>query len=775
MLRPAKDSRTSRARAAGLLGYVVSACVLAVGELALERAALAQPSAPSAEVAVTPPVPTSSQAVDYPQGASGDATVTLTLVVDKEGHVTRVSAAEEPSAFTRAAETAALTWTYEPAKRGAVPVSSRIRTEVIFKAPAPPPPEVPAKEPMPAGAASASASTTNARPVAPAPAPVEQVEVHGARGEPSRSASLTRAEVRQLPGAFGDPFRAIDALPGVTPIASGVPFFYIRGAPPGNVGYFIDGVKVPYLFHVALGPSVIHPAIVERVDLYPGGYPASFGRFTGGIVSGELAPPRTDFHGEANVRLVDAGALVETGFADGKGTVLVGGRYSYTAALVSLFASDTELGYRDYQARVSYDVTPKDRLTLTSFGAFDILGQTQADVRNILFASEFYRVDTRWEHTFDSRTKARTSLTFGFDQTRVPAQPRNSRNLLGSARTEIVHEVSDDVHLRTGADVLLEGYSVDERPYSDPDDPLTKRFNALFPARTDVTAGVRGDVVLRLGRLEITPGVRFDLFHSGTSTVPAVDPRASSRVSVTDTFRIVQAFGLVHQPPSYLIPIPGLAVGNLTGGLQSSVQSSAGIEVDLPSEITASITGFQNIFHDMSDTLGVSERDPFDLDYREPRSEGRAIGLEVYVRRRLTKRVSGYVTYTLSRSTRTIGREKFMSAFDRTHVANAALAVDLGRNWRAGMRFTFYTGVPVIAAGGGPGNALIAPPRSLDPERDPSFYRFDFRLEKKWNVGKKGWISFVMEMLNATLHKETVQGQEIGPISIPSIGVEGGL
>ena len=35
-------------------------------------------------------------------------------------------------------------------------------------------------------------------------------------------------------------------MPGVTPFASGVPFFFVRGAPPGNVGYFLDGVRVPH-------------------------------------------------------------------------------------------------------------------------------------------------------------------------------------------------------------------------------------------------------------------------------------------------------------------------------------------------------------------------------------------------------------------------------------------------------------------------------------------------------------------------------------------------
>jgi len=40
---------------------------------------------------------------------------------------------------------------------------------------------------------------------------------------------------------------------------------------------------------------------------------------------------------------------------------------------------------------------------------------------------------------------------------------------------------------------------------------------------------------------------------------------------------------------------------------------------------------------------------------------------------------------------------------------------------------------------------------------------------------KTVWLAFVAEMLNATLHKETVLSREIGPVAIPSIGLEGGF
>jgi hypothetical protein len=114
-----------------------------------------------------------------------------------------------------------------------------------------------------------------------------------------------------------------------------------------------------------------------------------------------------------------------------------------------------------------------------------------------------------------------------------------------------------------------------------------------------------------------------------------------------------------------------------------------------------------------------------------------------------------------------------VAAFDRTHVLNAALAFDLGRGWRAGARVTTYTGLPKAVDPTNPGKTR------LDP-----FFRLDGRLEKRWQLNRRLWLSGVIEMLNATLNTESIgtqctlngcSEQKIGPVSIPSIGVEGGF
>lgn len=111
---------------------------------------------------------------------------------------------------------------------------------------------------------------------------------------------------------------------------------------------------------------------------------------------------------------------------------------------------------------------------------------------------------------------------------------------------------------------------------------------------------------------------------------------------------------------------------------------------------------------------------------------------------------------------------------------NLALSYDFGRGYRAGSRFVVYTGYPFTTKGPEPANDTV-----VHAERLPTFYRVDARLEKKWTIGKSSWLSLVLEVQNATLSKETVGREcnangvctdtEIGPVTIPSLGLEGGL
>lgn len=755
-----------RAERAARAALVAAACASVVAP------ALAQPTkedSPRVAQQVELPEPAGETAVSYPEGASGDAEVVLELTIDETGAVTTAKAVRGAAPFAEAAEAAALSWTFRPATRAGVPVAARIRFLVRFVEENAPEPAAPVTKPEPAP----EAKPTQSRPRRPPPAEAVEVTVEGERAPPA-SNTLTRAEVRQLPGAFGDPFRAIEVMPGVTPMATGVPYFFVRGAPPGNVGHFLDGIRVPQLYHVAAGPSVVHPAMVRRVDLYPGGYPARFGRFSGGIVSGETNAPRYDFHGEASLRLVDAGALLEGPFADGRGSALVGGRYSYTGAIVSLLSPDVEVQYWDYQGRAEYRISDVDRLQLFAFGAYDFLGEKTPNGTDVVLATQFHRVDLRWDRALDDGTELRNAITLGEDRTRGDDDAGFVRSRSLRWRSELTHRAGPATW-RGGADAKVEWYDLDVVP--DPEDlEDTELLLELFPPRRDVTWGTWADVVLGPAPgITVTPGLRVDVFSSAGDTAVGVDPRISARFEVSRRLALLHAFGVVHQPPSFLVPVPALNVSGIQGGLQRSLQYSSGAEWKLPEAITAGVTGFTNVHLNMTDPVGAQRGGGVESERFRRRAIGSTVGVELFAKRALSKRVGGFFSYTLSRSLRSTGREKFPSAFDRTHVLNLALSWKLGNDWRAGSRMSFYTGFPAEEISEG----VL---RSRHPERVRPFHRLDGRLEKRWRLGRTGYWSFVVEVLNATLSREVVDvtctdggnctPDEIGPVTIPSVGLE---
>ncbi len=775
----------------------------------------ASPSSPSPAAppdarlrGVSAPVLVAGGEVPYPESGRGDAKVVLELVVAKDGSVQDARVVEGDEPFAEAALVASRGFRFDPAMRDGVPVPARIRMPFSFVAPVEP--EPPGPTPSPTSGAPKPPSEV------PRAAPVEQVEVRGKRKEAGQT-TLGQAEIRDIPGAFGDAFRAIETLPGVVPMASGLPFFFVRGAPPGNTGYLLDGIRVPLLYHLALGPAVVHPGMIDRVDFFAGAPPARFGKFAGGFVSGELREPAKRFHGEGNIRLFDAGALAEAPFANGKGTALVAGRYSYTALLFSLFVPETRLDYWDYQARVAYDLTPDDRVSVFAFGSHDYLGEVktrggETETRTV-FATQFHRLDTRYDRKIEGG-RVRAAVTLGIDVSAF-GEDKSTRDRMLAARWELEKRLSPELLFRGGADVVLDHYDL-----VDGAEETDERFSQLYPPRNDVAIGLRADLVWKVTpRIEVVPGIRGDLFGSWSTglrrssisgedaAIPSLDPRLATRVKLSPRVTYVSTLGLQHQPPAFVLPVPGLQIGRLSDGLQSTIHASQGAEIELPAKITVVPTVFVANAFGLSDATAVcpNQGDILDRDCSR-RVSGRTYGLELAIRRSFGERLTGFLTYTLSRSTRltrpvlffrglgglgiNVPEREIAGEFDRTHVLNVAGSYTIGAGWRAGARFFFYTGRPYTETLSG----VPLPP--YNAYRLPDFYRFDFRVEKRWTFGESGYVSFVAEWLNATLRKEAFQvkcrdigetgfesavpGQrcvpdEVGPITIPSLGVEGGF
>jgi TonB family protein len=730
---------------------------------------------------IVPPRALSPEQPAYPAGETANASVILEVVVETDGTPSSARVIDGREPFATEALAAVRRYRFEPASRAGKPIRARIRLAVDFTAPS-----VAAAAPGAAPPASAGQDALPPRAQAGRPAVTEDdVDVLGWRPVASPTEHrMGRAEIRLIPGAFGDPYRAIDILPGIVPIVSGLPYFFIRGAPPSAVGYFVDEVRVPYLFHFGLGPGVIQPALIEEVSLHPAAFPARYGRYAGGVVAGTLREPPTELRGEAQIRLYDAGAYIEAPFANGRATAGIGGRYSYTAGLLSLFAPGITIDYRDYNARVSYALNDEVRVSAFAFGAFDFTSTEEEGVEHVLFASEFHRLDLRLDRQ-TATSNSRVALMVGLDRTRLE-NARFAENRLVGLRGRHRVSVGKEVDVELGADALAELYGGDlPSPYAVRRREYEEAVN-FFSPRTDTSSGAWVSASFHPAKgWDLTGTLRGDVFTSVDKIAFGPSPRASVRVPLTAKIAFLGALGISPQPPAFAIPIPAVGYRGLPGGLAFAYQKSAGLEFELPAKFNLRTVGFHHSYWNLRDF--TRDRSNIDITNVPPPSGSPAqgYGLELFLNRKLTQRFGAFVSYTLSRTElgSTPTDTKQVAPFDRTHVLQVGGALELGANWRASARVLTYTGWPTEKGSERqPGTPSASAP--VAGSRLPAFTRLDLRIEKRWAWRKAGYISFVIEALNATGTRDVVgktcgtQGcrdSYFGPVIVPSIGVEGAL
>ena len=628
--------------------------------------------------------------------------------------------------------------------------------------------------------------------------PYEIVIVGEQHREEVSRITLRGAEIKEIPGTFGDPFRVIQALPGTASIAALIPFPVVRGASPNSTGFLLDGTRVPLLYHLLIGASVIHPEFIDEIQFYPGGAPVIYGGYTGGIVDGRTHRARSDEHLiDLDANLLQAGGLVRQPIPFLGATLTAAGRYGYPGLILSLATSQLSLSYWDYQLRLDGG-NPRNGWTVSFFGAGDELdtpapnapaGSSNPPLAPALILN-FHRGDLRAYHG-SGGLDGLYRLVLGYDHTESS----------GSNVATWVAEPSLRWHYRAGERLTLvwgvEGSFhdiVQSAPSSVAPDAftlnsLTKDLRALYVGSALVETLWRPTP-----RWLIRPGVRTDVYNDKDTTKSGFDPRLTVRYKLTtrelagvpadsddSAVWLKAAVGLYHQPPRFVLPLPGLDTMPLKYGLLQSIQSSLGAEIPLSQHFSASVEGYfaymdPTIF-DLTvnsqtlNTVGNTTLIPTStlppqttaqevLDRLLVPHTGRAYGLETLIRRQAKSGLYGWLSYTLSRSERYKDGAWAPYDFDRTHLVNLVAGLLLPRNWDVGVRFQYQSGKPATTTYG------------YNTARTNGYDRVDIRVDKR--AVYRGWLlDFYVDIINAALLPEEVTPGATIRYVLPSAGLRG--
>jgi TonB family protein len=625
--------------------------------------------------------------------------------------------------------------------------------------------------------------------------PYEIIVVGEQRREEVSRISLRGAEIKQIPGTFGDPFRVVQALPGVASVVSLLPFPIVRGASPSSTGFLLDGTRVPLLYHLLSGPSVIHPDFIDEIQFYPGGAPVLYGGYTGGIIDGKTVRARSDEHLlDFDANLLQLGGFVREPVPQLGATFTAAGRYGYPGLVLSLATNQVSLSYWDYQLRLDGG-TARSGWTIFAFGANDELDTVapNADPNdpNPPLAPSlilgFHRLDLRLHHTTGKLfTQARAVLGYdktysmGTDFSVLVAEPslhatwKQDESLTLTAGLEgSVHKVSQGANMNAAANALSS---------------ITSQLGTFY-----VGSALAEALWRPTHEWLIRPGVRSDIYADQTATKAAVDPRLTVRYRLAQrdladippdsddsAVWLKGSAGIYHQPPRFVLPLPGLDMMPIKYGLLRSFQTSLGLEIPLQDRFQLTTEGYFNYMDPTIFDLSVNDPSvvaganstltPTTIVVDNPGQDfidrltkpqlGRSYGFEVLLRRQAKSGIFGWVSYTLSRSERMRDNQWVPYDFDRTHLINVVAGLPLRRNWDIGLRLQYQSGKPETISAG------------FNEARGTGYLRFDVRVDKR-AVWQKWLLDFYVDVTNIALLPEEVQVGTVIRYVLPTVGVRG--
>ena len=628
--------------------------------------------------------------------------------------------------------------------------------------------------------------------------------------------TLTHDELVNVPGSLNDPIRAVQNLPGLARASFLGGQLIVRGAAAQDTGAYIDGHRIPQLYHFLGGPSVVNEMLIDRIDFFPGGFGSYYGRNLAGVLDvGTRKGDAQGLHGQASLDLLEAVAFAE-GPVSKDTQVEVAARRSHIDLFLPLFIpNDPNRGvtsivpiYWDYQARADHRFASGDDLSLLLFGSSDALTVIEKGGRRTLPLSvdarlAFHRAVVTWKRELSDELGFMVSPAIGWTKQSFASegagqgafsQPQTGDITVATAeiRSELHWKPSSWLTLRFGTDVEF-----DRADYSFDIQSSLQLLNLGIPiTQEDKFERVQpvqqwGEFVegrAQLGKLELVPGVRLDQFHWLGHARWSVDPRLWARYPLTEKWALKAYTGLYHQPPS------GQQidhdVGNPDLGLEWAAQVGTGVEHKFSEVWSASAEVYYNRQGSLIVRVDPS-LNPNGTVYN-PRflnnGIGRAYGLELLLRRENTEKLYGWIAYALSKSEILPNPGDVWRAFqfDQTHNLIIVAGYRPTPGWELSTRYRLVSGnptAPVDFATFDADSGSFVPTRgTFGDARLPLFSQLDVRGQYTWTWD--WWqLSLYLDVENVTnhtneeIHVYDYRFREQGSISgipiFPTFGVKG--
>lgn len=569
-------------------------------------------------------------------------------------------------------------------------------------------------------------------------APLEVV-VEARRPSPHASRQvLDRERIEKTPGAFDDPFRLVQALPGVLmtrEFGAGAGDIALRGAPPAESRVYLDGIELPYLYHFDQYASVVPARQLDELAVYPSAFGPAWGDAVGGVVAAESRTPATgELHGLLDVNFIMAGAEASVPVGD-RWTVSASGRRSYLDLVTKSNDQYTAWPvFYDWNGRVDWHPSTEHDLALVVLGAGDAYGRYAGDTALLdpleAEAEPAFESDRDFQAVLlraDDRVgSARLRTTAGLVRDGFDASVGTASEQVDLLRAALRH----DTTLTWGTQALAMGVDgsweqVDLLGQTDRAWPElqgeTRLLAAGFGEELALTRLVGGAWVeprLSAGWLTVQPGLRVQAAEEMSG--PGLDPRLTVQVAPSDDLRLRAAAGRYHQAPR----IEEHLGADLPTDWLRAWHGVVGVDGAIAGRLELSAEGWGRLrSYDVAEGLDG-----------QAQVQSKALGLDLISRYRLRERFFTAASLSLAR----VREDGHPTPTDQPYAINLLASWDFLPRWNTGLRWRYGAGTPftpvVDATYDGDSDQYLPEEGEPYSDRMPPYQKVEARIERRWDL-----------------------------------------
>ncbi len=571
------------------------------------------------------------------------------------------------------------------------------------------------------------------------PIVINKVTVTGNRYkelEQFKTYELQAGDLKNIPVCLeSDALRAVQALPGVTALHDLSSLIYLRGGNFDETLISLDNVPVYNSYHLGGIFGSFNPDIVYKEILYPSNYPVNFHGVLSGILDIKTKNGNNEkLKGTGSVSLVSSRLFLEGPLA--KGNFVFSARRTYPDLLLNLLFKNTFPYY-------FYDFFGKYLILLDDKNLFSISGFYSKDIYRLFVDENALVIDKQKDLNWGNKI-AKISYNHFFSDAILKLDLSYSNSFFVadakgfSFRNTYYYSQGDS--LDALEHIYINNNISDFSFKSEFDINFTGQELCLGLEYRDLSTSYKWDLKEREisnlinGNFE---GIFFDFapnIYSAKDNSPVISAYSSDKIQLSPSFNLTPGFRAIYikktdrvfnsayilinynfnenikltagygryyeyfftrkelTNQTYYSPFAMYFISDNQSPMPTSDHFSLGLKIrDLLPSIKLEAEGYFK----KRDNIYTSD----ELTQSSSFANGYAAGIDVLLKKE-TGNITGWLSYSYSRSVMFGTDYKYFANFDRTHNVKVLLNYNLSETWDINAFWFYSTGLPLTPAVG---------------------------------------------------------------------------